>query len=324
VADVLQSITEALRAFLLEPSDSLPAATLSITQINDKPIGLGNWRGNERRGGITTVALKGGRLSGLARFLLWADTPAAADGLADGLHGRLLAAKDDLRVAGFLKLFSQAASLPQHAPSLDAWHKTLDYEFLYEYHYEDSDGAESLIATIPIHADLEQLDSPERESSVVSDALVRWDETAAPALTLAGRVKISRLLALVFIPGPMPGGPVALVRTFAGATAPPTDYATLEQFMAAVSQPHEPERNGRFVFPSLTEFLAVFATTGDLIALGDWDESGLADPYEARQLAWTPPIHLAAGIDRLQVVYAPGSSEPKFDQSGIVYLRAGP
>jgi hypothetical protein len=296
---------------------------VSITSVTEKPVGLGNFRGEERRGGITAVALKGGRLSGLARFQLWADAPDEAGILADGLHGRLLAAKDSLWNDGFLKFIGQTASLPEHTPSLDAWYKTLDYQFLYEYHYEDSDGAESLIATIPIHTDPEEPDSPLRETSVVSDALVRWDQDGALPLTLAGRLNLSQLSMLIFVPGTMPGDPVAIVRTFAGATVSPTDYPSFTDFMTAVTHPQNPERNGRFTFATFTDFLNAFATTGDLIALGDWDESGIPDTYEGRQLAWTPPIRLATSVDRLQIIYAPGSSEPKFDQTAVLYLQAG-
>jgi len=59
--------------------------------------------------------------------------------------------------------------------------------------------------------------------------------------------------------------------------------------------------------------------------MGNWnaDEDDVLDTYLARSLALERPLRLRRGIDRLSLSYAPGSIAPRFDNVGIVYLRAG-
>lgn len=327
-------MTEALEAMLARlrdaaalpgETDALPAADVTILSVEQKLIGLGHFRGQELRQGIAPVALKGGRLLATLQLQFWGASPAEVGALSTTLHGRLLGARLLLQQQGFLRLRAAGSSLPDYLGSLDAWRKTLTYEVLYEYHYEDADGAEGLIARIPIAADLETRNSPQRETTVVSDALTRWDNTAAPALELRGVMDVRRLNALVYFAGPPPSGSVEWLRTTALATTPPQDFATFDDFLAAVTDPDNPALNARFLFPSLVEFLNLFDSDPNLVSMGNWnaDEDELLDTYLARSLPLARPLRLRRGSDRLRVTYAPGSGAPQFDQVGIVYLRAG-
>ena len=327
MTEALEAMLTRLReaAVLPDATDDLPAADATILSVEEKLVGLGHFRGQELRQAIAPVALKGGRLLATIQVQLWGASPTDVGTLSTTIHGRLLGARLLLQQQGFLRLRAAGASLPEYLGGLDAWRKTLTYEVLYEYHYEDADGAEGLIARIPIAADLETRNSPERETAVVTDALARWDNTAAPALELRGVQDVGRLNALVFFAGPPPGGSVEWLRTTALATTPPQDMATFDEFLAAVTDPDRPALNARFLFPSLVEFLNLFDTDPNLVSMGHWatDEDEPLDTYLARSLPLARPLRLRRGIDRLRISYAPGDSAPRFDNVGIVYLRAG-
>lgn len=327
LTEALNTLLSRLRevAELPGESDPVPAADATILGVEQKLVGLGHYRGQELRHGIAPVALKGGRLLATVQFQLWGVSPGEVGELSTAVHGRLLGARTLLQQEGFLRLKAAGASLAEHVGSLDVWRKALTYEVLYEYHYEDADGAEGLIARIPVHADLETLNSPDRETSVVTDALARWDDVAAPAWELRGVMDLRRVNALVFLAGLPPTGAVEWLRTTATAGAPPQEFATFDEFLAAVTDPDNPALNARFTFPSLVEFLNRFDADPNLISMGNWnvDEDEALDTYLARSLQWERPLRLRRGIDRLRITYAPGSAEPRFDHVGIVYLRAG-
>ncbi len=327
-------MTEALSAMLTrlreaaalpDETDTLPAADATILSVEQKLVGLGHWRGQELRQAIAPVALKGGRLLADIQLQLWGATPGEVGALSTAVHGRLLGARELLQQQGFLRLRAAGSSLAEHVSALDVWRKALTYEVLYEYHYEDADGAEGLIARIPIATDLETHDSPDRENNLVSDALARWDQLTAPALELRGVRDVGRLNALVFFAGVPPTGGVEWRRTTSTSTAAPQDFATFDDFLAAVTDPDNPVLNARFVFPTLIDFLNRFETDPSLVSMGNWnaDEDDLLDTYLARSLALERPVRLRRGIDRLRISYAPGSADPRFDTVGIVYLRAG-
>ena len=197
--------------------------------------------------------------------------------------------------------------MAEPSPSLNAWRRTAEYTVLYEFLYTDTDGAQSLIAQIPIHTDPETLDSPQRETAVVTDEMVRWDDESAPTLELRGRLTVSRLSILVFMPG----------------TPPTVVFPDLAQFVTAITAQESPARNAQVTFATLSDFLVPFTTTGDPIELGDWDEDDTPDNYEPRVLKFPEPILLSDPSDRLQLVYQPSSDNPQFDQVAIVYLRPG-
>jgi hypothetical protein len=319
--DVLTAMRTALETYLPSPGFGLPAPNISIIKIQEKPTGLGNYIGETLVNQFSQV-IKGGRLQATVRFHLWATAPNDADLAIDDLHGRLLTAKDDLWLAGFLRFVSLDSSLPDHVSSLNVWRRTADYDVLYEYRYTDADGAQSLIARIPIHTDPEEPDSPNRETAVVTDAMARWDNLAAPTLDLRGRQTISGFTALTFIPGSSPTAPVVLRRTFAGAPGAPTDFTDVEDWITAVTHPTVPNRHAQLTFATLAAFLAAFSPVGDPITLGDWDEDATLDDYAAHRLDLPTPIVLPAATDHLQLVYQPGSTDPRFDETAVLYIRA--
>ncbi len=310
-----------LKEHLPPAQPALPANRVSVVSLTERTVGIGNWRGTERPAGFAEVALKGLRLDSVVRFQLWGSSLEMAEDAIDQLHQELLAATADLQRQGFLRLEAVATSTAEYVTPLSAWEQHADYRILYEYHYRDTDGAESLIARIPVHSDLEQRGSAERETTRVTDHLVRWDEVAAPPLvvTAATRrpVRVFGLAALTSLPAGWDGSPVTLGRLRGDASAPPSDYPTLEEFLAAVTRENEPDRHARFVFPSLAAFLAAFTEAGDEVALGDWNEDGIADDYRPARLTFTRPVTLASSDDFLQLQYA----DPRIESKAVLYLR---
>ncbi len=319
---VLAAMRSALSFYLPPTTGTLPAPNVSIVKVEEKPIGLGNFIGDEALNQFSVV-LKGGRLQATVRFQLWANTPNDVDQLIDDLHGRLLAAKEDLWIAGFLRFAAEESTLAEHIPSLPAWRRTANYQVLYEYRYTDTDDAQSLIARIPIHTDPEELDSPQRETAVITDDMARWDEGSAPTLDIRGQMTVNRFSALSFVPGASPSAPVMLLRTYDGAAGPPTAFGDLATFVTAVTDPATPERHAQVTFASYSAFLAAFSLAGDPITLGDWDEDTTPDSYQPLSLQIPTPIILPGWTDHLQLVYQPGSATPQFDQTAVLYIRAG-
>src|SRR6266478_7068356 len=101
----------ALADLLTEMRDLLPPPlppphqepNVSLASVSERALAVGDWRGNESRGALAGVALKGGRLNAVVRFQLWGNEPTVVDTAINELHGRLLAAKEDLRAVGFLR-----------------------------------------------------------------------------------------------------------------------------------------------------------------------------------------------------------------------------
>ncbi len=303
--------------YLPPPVASLPEPSVSVVSLQERSAGLGDRRGTESRGGFPVVALLGIRLDGMVRFQLWAATPSAAETAVNELAARLLTDRDSLWTNGFLRLVLKTTGPAEQVSAVNAWRKQADYQVLYEHRYQGNDGAESLIARIPIHSDPEVRNSPERETTVVTDEMVRWDNEATPALILRGRHALGGLSALAFVPGSAPSGAVSLTRTFDGAAGAPTTYPTIPAFLAATSGPDPLERHGRVSFASINDFLATFSADGDPVELGDWDTNGVVDSYEAKSLAMEPAIELKGTTDRFELVYQGNG----FDQVGVVYFR---
>jgi hypothetical protein len=318
---VLNTLLGVLQSHIPSAGGSLPAAGVSAISVQERTLGLGNYRGTERRGNFAAVALMGGRLAGTARFELWGDTPGAVDTRVNQLQGALLAARDALWTAGFLKLAAAGAISAEHLQPPNAWRRSVDYTFLYEYHYQDSDGAESLLARIPIHSDLEERDSLVRETSVVTDRMVRWDDEAAPVLEFAASssagLRISGLASLATLPVGWTGHPVTLARLSRSAPAAPTTYPDLATFLAAVSDSVTPDRHAQVSFPNVAAFLAVFSNAGASLELGDWDEDGTPDLYEPKTLAFAPPLRLDTADDLFRLSY----QDAVLDDKAVVYLR---
>jgi hypothetical protein len=310
---VVAAMLGRLDDYLPMPSASLPAPSVSVASVRERSVGLGNRRGTETRGSFAVVELKGIRLDALVRFQLWAAGPAEAETAMTILNAQLMTARDPLRAAGVLRLALEAAPPGDFVLAVSAWRKQADYRVLYEYPYMDTDGAESLIARIPVGTDSEFSDS-----TTVTDEMVRWDNQSAAALVMRGRLSIRRLSALVFIPGAAPSGTVTLARTFDGAVGPPPIHPDLPTFLAAITDPDHPAREGRVTFASLSAFLAALSAAGSAVTLGDWNEDGLPDNYQSLALTIEPAIKLPSAVDRLEIAY----ENSALDQVAVVYLRA--
>ncbi|MGR9052196.1 MAG: hypothetical protein ACU84J_06065 [Gammaproteobacteria bacterium] len=304
--------------YLPLPGASLPAPTVAIAGITERSAGLGNRRGTEIRGSFPVAALKGIRLDAAVRFQLWAATPNDAETAMSDLKARLMIDRNVLWTEGVLKLTlaSSAPPEPVETSTLNAWRTIAEYRVLYEFRYEDSDGAESLIARIPIAVDQEIENSPERETTVVTDAVARWDNDAAAPLVLRGPLTIGGIAALTFVPGPEPTGTVVLTRTFDGAAAAPTLHADLTSFLTAVGGDN-PERHAQISFASVADMLNALGAVGDPTSLGDWDEDGTRDNFQTRTLQVNPAIRLTDAVDRFEMTY----QHAAFDQVAVIYLR---
>jgi len=304
-----EQMLQVLHDFLPQQTPPLPFPSVSLVSLTERSVGLGNRRGNENRGPFGVLALKGIRLEAVVRFQLWANSMVEAETDMGDFITSLLTARDDLRTAGFLRLGLKSTGPGENFPDPNnhpAWRQSADFSVLYEHPYEDSDGSESLISQIPI-----TINSAFGEALLVTDELARWDDQAAAPLVLRGPLSIGQLSALAFIPSPAPSGTVTLRRTFDGAAGPPTSHPDWPAFLAAVTDPSNPERQAEVVFASLSDFLAVFSEAGAAVTLGP-------DSYQSLALAAVSAIKLPGVADRLEVSY----QHPQFDQLAVVYLRA--
>jgi hypothetical protein len=334
---VLNRMLDELRSFLA-PVSGLPDPAVILISLNDAPVGLGRLIGEEPHSMFGGTELRGGRLGGVVRFALWGtDAPAVNEGMLN-LQAALLAATQSLFSRGFLRFNALTSSNPALDSTLNAWGRTTDYSLLYEYRYPATDAADSLIARIPIHSDLEVRDSLQRETTVVTDEMVRWDNEASPTLVVRGRFSLGSLAALAFIPGTAPDGAVTLTRTFDGAAGPRTTYPSLPALLAAVVNTNSPERDGQFTFNSFSDFMAAFTEEQDFIEA----EEHLGSEPIPITLKGRPVIKNASNLIRhfiaatgltrsLQILYggglpdddpgAPGPGQVKVDRTtgGLVF-----
>ncbi|MGH9936453.1 MAG: hypothetical protein ACREAM_09415 [Blastocatellia bacterium] len=294
------------------PGPPLPPPTVSLSSVDERGVGLGNRVGQDLRGPFGVATLKGVRLDAVARYQLWAGAPGDVEAASQALITQLLGALDDLRAKGVLRLALKSVSASEEVTGA-GWRQIVEFSVLFEFPYSDTEGAESLIARIPIN-----IDGVFGEQTVVTDEMARWDNEAAPALVLRGRMRIGRLSALAFIPGAAPGGAVTLTRTFDGATGAPTVHPDLPSFLAAVTQPNNPERHSRMSFASLNDFLNEFGPAGDDFTLGDWNTDSAPDIYQSKALAIEPAVELPSATDRFEIAF----QNPNFNQVAVVYLRA--
>jgi len=295
---------------LTPPPPGLPDPMLSFASVTERSVGIGSRIGNEPLGAFGMSALKGIRLEVVLRFQLWANSMGDTDTAVQNLIARLLANRDALREKGVLRL--SLKNLGESASNdPNAWWQTADFTVLYEEPFVDNDGAESLIAQIPV-----KINSDFNETMTLTDAMMRWDDKdAAPPLVVRGPLQIAVLSALYFHPGPEPTGTVTLRRTFDGVVGLPSAPADFDAFLAAITDPVNPDRNAELVFNSLTDFLAQFSATGDPVELG---EAAALAQYELQALEINPPITLPLVTDRFEIVY----EHQQFNQPAVLYLRA--
>lgn len=308
---VAGTMLSALSALLPPPANGLPAPSVIMITLRERSAGLGRHIGTGSVADFSVVALKGVRLEGVARFQLWAAAPADIDAGISNLNSRVLANRDSLWSQGFLKVTLKDARPAQNIQDV-GWRRSADYRVLYEFPYQDTEDADSLISRIPI-----DIDSSFNESTVVTDRLTRWDNQSAPALAVRGRLGLTTLSSLSFIPGALPAGSVTLTRTFDGAQGPPSGHATMADFLSNVAGDAPVEKHASITFASLTAFLTELHPAGGPITMGDLDQNNIPDQYLARALSLQPPIQLATVADRFEIAF----QNPAFNSVAVVYLR---
>ncbi len=315
---VATALLDVLRPFLPAPVTGLPVPQLGIVELRERSVGIGNRRGSETRGRLGVAELKGIRLEALVRFQVDAADAADAETAGSELGMRILGARAGLWSNGVQRLALRASPVAEEVAGGTGWRKTLDYAVLYEYRYADGDGAQSLIARIPIHADQDDASEAAAETTTVTDELARWDGEAAARLVVRGPGVVDMLALLRFLPGEVPTGSVTVTRTVDGAPGAPAEFAALLPFLLAVAGPAAPVRHARLTLPSLAAFLAEFSPPGSRLALGDWNSDGVPDQYTASTLPIEPAIELPGARDRFEVAYAGAA----LDRVGVLYLRA--
>lgn len=326
VEQVIDGMLVILQEYLPSPVLNIPIPTVAIRSVNEKPLAIGNDRGLEQRGLLGMVALKGGRLEAVVRFQLWESDPIIADAAMQNLQGQILTDRLNLQAQGFLQLSVEETSLSEHVDALSMWRTTSDLKVLYEFHYDDTDGAESIIARIPVHSDPETRNSPNRETGVITDAIVRWDDESTPVLSITGgstTTSLHGLASLSYLTAGWAGNAVTLFRRDKNNAAAPTPYPDLATFLAAVTDDNSPDLHAQVIFTDITDFLDEFTTVGDPIGLGDWDEDedededSAQDLYQSAALGFSPPIRLRGSNDMFQLAY----QDAVLDSKSVIYLR---
>jgi len=319
---IMNDVLMTLSGYLSPAIGSLPTSTVSTLSATKKNPAIGNRIGTESRAGYPTVAIKGGHLDAMVQFQIWDVNPDDIEIEMNDLHNRLMADKELLRTQGFLIFKSEQTATSEYITSLSAWRKTTQFKFLFEYQYQDSDGALSIITRIPIENDLHVKNSAEREISTVTDAIQRWDDEDTNTLSIVASsdsdIKVSGLNILAHLPGGWLGDPVIIDRTNLDTVAAPTVYGTLTDFINAVTHESSPDQNAQIVFPALDDFVAELTTEGAPFELGDWDEDLVPDEYQAYQQVFDLPIHLSRANDVFRISY----QNPPLDSKAVVYLRA--
>lgn len=306
------SLIEALEELLPAQINGLPQPRVWLVSASEKAVGIGKRIVDETRGTLPVFALKGQRLDAVVRFQLWEATPNAVEQLTENLQNKVQAEREQLRRAGFiatnpkaelltanfLSLLVENTSLPEHVQSPDSWLQATTYRVLYEFRDRDHDGAESLIARIPI-----EFTGEFNESALVTDDLVRWDEHDASALETrrrGRRVKqVNSLVIFAFLPVGFDGDPVTVTVSIGGVTQEKT-FASLRAFQDAF----ELEADNKPECP--------------LASLG-------GNPYRAGLMKFPnadfpEPILLTKGDDVMQISY--GSQSLGAGNDAVVYLRA--
>ncbi|HEV3469721.1 MAG TPA: hypothetical protein VG148_10400 [Pyrinomonadaceae bacterium] len=288
---VVAAMMDTLDDFFPPAPAGPPPPGVSLVSVTEKQVGLGGLRGLETRSPFSTSLLRGVRLDAVVRFQVWGDTPAAADDLMTQQHALLLAAKEQLKVAGFLTVAAQSTSLVNFVGALNFWRKFADYHVLYEFAFQDSGDAGGLIARIPVG-----IDSVYNEQTVVTDETVRWGDVEAPDLEVrAGVARPFRVRAL-YVLASLPAG-------WDG------DGVTVSSSVGGV-----PQQRG---FASVRDFFNALTPEPGTVELGGavFSAGRLAFP----NADFPAPILLARGGDLFRVVYA---APPLNHADAVVYLRA--
>jgi hypothetical protein len=237
------------------PPPPLPAPSVLLASVVERSVGLGSRVGTDVRGPFSVAALKGLRVEAVVRFEIWAHAPVDVGLAIEDLIKHLLGDRELLRTQGFLRVALKSAGPSENVFAEEAWRQNVEFEVLFEFPYVDSDGAEGLIARIPI-----DMVGEFNESTTVVDEMARWDDETAQPLVLRGPLGIGALSALAFISGTSPSGTVRITRTFDGANGAPTNHPTLTSFVAAVGGNNPAQSHAQVTFASLKKFLAALAS----------------------------------------------------------------
>ncbi len=310
-ADVLAGMLSGVSAQLM--SLPVPLPTVSVTEATPKSVGLSNLVGLDNTFGLQFATIKGGRLDvGLSVGVEAADA-AAADAALLAAHATLLDRRPQLRARGFLRF--EPGVLAPVVEASGVFRRASSYRALYEYRYTDVDGAASLISRIPVDSDLDSplggLDPSGHETWVVTGPLVRWDREGQSTLRLRGPGQLLRFSAVAYLPGAPPPVAVTLTRTYTGALGAPAVAGSLADLTASA--------HASITFPTLGDFLNLFAAATEQVELGDWDLDAVADRYDLRDLALTPVLTLPRSIDRLEISVAPAAGW--VGDPSVLYLR---
>lgn len=319
---IMNDVLLTLSGYLNPVPVSLPASTVSVVSATKKNSAIGNRIGTDIRGGFPTVAIKGGHLDASVQFQVWDSNAEDIEIEMNALHNRLMADRDLLRSQGFITFKAEQTAASEFISDLSIWRKISLFKFLYEYQYQDSDDALSIITRIPIESDLEVKDSPERETSTVTNAMQRWDDEDANALSVvansSSNAKVFGLYVLAYRPGAWLGGPVIIDRTNLDTFVPLTIYPTFNDFIDAVTAPSSPDQNAQVTLATVEDFVNALTIDGTPFELGDWDEDLVPDEYQAYQQLFDLPIDLSNANDVFRISY----QTPPLNSKAVIYLRA--
>ncbi|WP_157357406.1 hypothetical protein [Amycolatopsis nigrescens] len=322
LTDVVGEMLAVLGARLPGPLPTLPEPNVTLERVAEKLVGIGNHRGTESTGTLGTRTVRGGRLDARVRFQIWGGTASAVDTAVLTLHSDLLDDRDVLRGLGFLKLNASGTTLAEHVDPVGGWRKTTSFDALYEYSYVDSSDADSLITRIQLTTDPERAGGPGRERETETDSIIRWDSENAPPLVITGPMRVDRITALAFDPGPPIGGQVRLLalRSMDGTGGPIVHLPDLATFLAATGGAHPAEANADVTLTP-AELFTQLGAAGPGLDLGDWNTDGVVDSYAGFDRPLDQPIVLPTWSDRLICSYLPPGPGAGLDQTAVVYLR---
>jgi hypothetical protein len=295
----IDELLDLLRPFVPPSTAGLPPNTLGIVSLNPRSLGLGGRRGMARSAGLDVAELRGGWLDTVIRFDIWGADATTVGDLAATLQAALANDAPELRRARLLQI--RLTNTSDATETADSWRRSIDYAVLYEYHYQDTDGATSLIARVPIHG---ETDFSAAEVTTVTDHMVRWDELGAPALVITPTttevLQVAGLTVMAFLPS---GGPTgAVTRTIVRGGVPEiVNFGSLSAFLSDFAVPLTPVELLTLPPPLLP------------------GETQAIRAFESRQRLFVPPVVLRGG-DRLEVRFSeaafPGGSPSE------IYLKA--
>jgi len=226
----------------LDGIPSNPPADLSIIHIMERSVGIGNRRGMARRGIFDAVSLRGERIEIVIRFQFWGASAAAVDDAIIQLQQRLLDARNDLWANRVLKINVEATTSAEFV-GVPGWRKTTDYRILYEFHYEDNDGAGGLITRVPVSPWLEaELPGDQEESLIVTGQVVNWNDQRAPALIVkpeTGQVIQITRLGVLATQAAIVSGSAVTIQVRQGASVSEQIFTSFEDFWVTLPPQNE-------------------------------------------------------------------------------------